>query len=150
MHPCFASDNKGVLTSYCKSWGFAASFTPQFEFISQYLCASLSTSWRGKFLGDKPQNQNCILFDNFHLELNCYFTLILFASFSNWSSLTNLLANYFIYFFSGCWKRGDTQPHTPTLSSPSPIPILHRLIKERKMRVWCTSYLLNNRLWRRQ
>uniref|UniRef100_A0A8U8ATM5 Uncharacterized protein n=1 Tax=Geospiza parvula TaxID=87175 RepID=A0A8U8ATM5_GEOPR len=42
-----------------------------------YLCTCLSTSWRGKFLGDEPQSQNCILFDNFHLELNCYFTLIL-------------------------------------------------------------------------
>lgn len=58
--------------------GLQLAFTPQFEFISQYLCTSLSTSWTGKFLGDKPQNQNYILFDNFRLELNCYFTLILF------------------------------------------------------------------------
>lgn len=52
-------------------------FTQKLEFISQYLCTSFSTIWRGKFLGDKPQNQNCILFDSFHLELNSYFTLIL-------------------------------------------------------------------------
>jgi len=82
MQPCFASDNKGVFTgvfiSYCKEEDLQLAFTPQFELISQYLCTPLSTSWRGEFLGDKPQNQNCILFENFHLELNCYFTLILF------------------------------------------------------------------------
>lgn len=52
-------------------------FTQQLEFISQYSCTCLSTSCREKFLRDKPQNQNCILFDNFHLEQNCYFTFIL-------------------------------------------------------------------------
>lgn len=47
--------------------GLQLDFTPQFEFISQYLCfvsqyLSLSTNWRGKFVGDNAQNQNCNFF----------------------------------------------------------------------------------------
>lgn len=145
MPSCFASDNKGVLTIIANQENLQLDFTQQFEFNSQYFCMCLSTIWRGKLLGDEPQMQNCILFDNFQKGTEMLFYIIpcFPTSCSNWSCFMSL-QNISLMFSMTIAGKGPTQQHSPHPANS--------LQTDKGKTDLCLVYvcLVTNGLWHRQ